>query len=684
MGNTGKGVSSTSVTYASSTSGTSAPSTGWNTSIPAVTDGSYLWTKTVITYTDSSTSTSYSVAKMGENGVGISNTTVSYAASTSGTTTPSTWYTTVQATNPGEYLWTKTTFTYSNGSSASTYTVSRMGKDGQTAYGVCGTNYNVADKTVTLSTGTLTSLYNGATVTVKFSNQNTTSTPTLKVNMTDAKIIKMNTTVASDTNPFYWRAGSVFTFVYDGSNWVAVDAASTRFEMTSDGFVVGNWSNNVLANNVCIGADSVDIRGGTNGKTVYAKYGANTIYLGMNSPTSEIDLCNGTATMKLKGSTGNEYFDIHVPAGDAYLSSTHAVCLNATHSADVDYSYADVTAFGYGSSPYITMQARYHGKTQALGDYDNLAEIKMLADENSTSTNIQLYAMRGDNTIKVTIDPNMKWDTTGAYLPTMNVTGAIKASAVATESLMLLGSGGGLYIGGTLQVDGKAKFYGDAEFNSSLTMANGKAITSKNSSGSTVNMIYMGSDDYNILNVGGGANPPSRLYLGINGATLRFYASGTTTAPYYFLPAESGKYACGTSSYYWYGVYTKNFTKDLSDGRKKENIIPFGQSAVSTYSLRSPVDIHSEIFDRLKPVQYNHIDDNGRTCYGLIAQDVIESITELGLEENELDLVHHEYYTDEETNEEKDTYSIAYTNLIAMLIHEVQKLKSRVDELENI
>jgi hypothetical protein len=45
-------------------------------------------------------------------------------------------------------------------------------------------------------------------------------------------------------------------------------------------------------------------------------------------------------------------------------------------------------------------------------------------------------------------------------------------------------------------------------------------------------------------------------------------------------------------------------------------------------------------------------------------------------------LVHHDYWVDEETNESKDSYGLAYNNLIAMLIHEVQKLKKEVAALK--
>lgn len=67
-GSDGVGVKSTEVTYTSSTSGTTKPTSGWGTDIPSVPAGSFLWTKTVWTYTDDTSKTSYSVSKMGETG----------------------------------------------------------------------------------------------------------------------------------------------------------------------------------------------------------------------------------------------------------------------------------------------------------------------------------------------------------------------------------------------------------------------------------------------------------------------------------------------------------------------------------------------------------------------------------------------------------------------------------------
>ena len=150
-GKDGVGLRSTSVTYAGSANGTTPPSTGWNTQVPTVAAGQYLWTKTVWTYTDSSSETGYSVARMGQNGnngkdgiagkdgVGIKNTVIEYAVNTSGTTRPSSgWSTSIPTVPQGQYLWTRTTWTYTDNTTEQGFTVARQGSNG--ANGTNGTN----------------------------------------------------------------------------------------------------------------------------------------------------------------------------------------------------------------------------------------------------------------------------------------------------------------------------------------------------------------------------------------------------------------------------------------------------------------------------------------------------------------------------------------------------------------
>lgn len=66
-GKDGVGIRSTTITYGKSTSGTIQP-TSWTSQVPSVPNGQFLWTKTVWAYTDNTSETGYSVAKMGETG----------------------------------------------------------------------------------------------------------------------------------------------------------------------------------------------------------------------------------------------------------------------------------------------------------------------------------------------------------------------------------------------------------------------------------------------------------------------------------------------------------------------------------------------------------------------------------------------------------------------------------------
>ena len=138
-GASGKGISGTpSVTYQASSSGTTAPTGAWSSTIPSVSASQYLWTRTVFTYTDSSTSTAYSVGMMGATGStgaagkGISGTpAVTYQAGTSGTTPPTgTWAATIPTVAQGQYLWTKTVTTYTDSTTTTAYAVARSGADG--------------------------------------------------------------------------------------------------------------------------------------------------------------------------------------------------------------------------------------------------------------------------------------------------------------------------------------------------------------------------------------------------------------------------------------------------------------------------------------------------------------------------------------------------------------------------
>ena len=142
-GEDGKGISSTKIFYIASSDGINIPNTGWQEGqIPEVAEGSYLWTKTLTTYTDGTEISSYSVGRMGANGlpgepgadgtsISISSTYVGYKIGDSGKNEPAgDWSITRPELTQGKYLWTYTRVIYSDGSQTESYSISYGGVDG--------------------------------------------------------------------------------------------------------------------------------------------------------------------------------------------------------------------------------------------------------------------------------------------------------------------------------------------------------------------------------------------------------------------------------------------------------------------------------------------------------------------------------------------------------------------------
>lgn len=141
-GKNGIGIRNTSVLYGLSVSET-VPPTAWYQNPPALVKGQWFWTKIVWTYTDNTSETGYQktyVARdgndgnngiAGKDGVGIRSTTITYAQGTSGTVAPTTgWTSQVPNVPAGQYLWTKTVWSYTDNTNETGYSVSKIGEQG--------------------------------------------------------------------------------------------------------------------------------------------------------------------------------------------------------------------------------------------------------------------------------------------------------------------------------------------------------------------------------------------------------------------------------------------------------------------------------------------------------------------------------------------------------------------------
>ena len=275
-GPAGTGINSITEYYAVSASNTTEP-TSWVTSpVPDLTpQNKYLWNYEHFVYTDGST---YDTEKRvigvygdtGEAGRGVSGSETTYQVSDSGTVVPTgTWTENIPDVPAGKYLWTRTVTTYTDGTSSTSYSVSRQpedgtngadGQDGKTLYGECEfTLAGTANKLAFLNEMAISDddLYVGITVSIHFTYGNTAASPSLTLGTCSSYPIMTN-----GTNSAYWTAGANVLFTWDGTYWQVASQPVYASTVT-----VGNSA----GRNVHIDSDSVDVRNGTD---VLASFGA--------------------------------------------------------------------------------------------------------------------------------------------------------------------------------------------------------------------------------------------------------------------------------------------------------------------------------------------------------------------------------------------------------------------------
>ena len=126
---TGVTVASQQVKYASSTQGTNHPTTGWQTSIPNVADGNFLWTWLHLVFSDGKYTDIYSSARQGIDGRGIQSSSVTYSqqATSVNPETITDWGGFPSELIDGYWLYTRTVITYSDGAPSTSYSVSQIG-----------------------------------------------------------------------------------------------------------------------------------------------------------------------------------------------------------------------------------------------------------------------------------------------------------------------------------------------------------------------------------------------------------------------------------------------------------------------------------------------------------------------------------------------------------------------------
>ena len=149
-----------------------------------------------------------------------------------------------------------------------------------TFYATSSSSASTSAKTATVQEPPGFQLKEGVVVSVKFTNANTASSPTLNVDGTGAKPIR-----TLGTSSAYWAAGQTVLFVYDGTYWQVASAPVWASTVT-----VGNPA----SRNVYIDSSHVAIRNGT---TEFSTFDSNNITLGRTNSGSMLRLSSdGSAT----------------------------------------------------------------------------------------------------------------------------------------------------------------------------------------------------------------------------------------------------------------------------------------------------------------------------------------------------------------------------------------------------
>ena len=168
-GNSGVGVSSIIEQYYLSSSATSLLNGSWSTTRPTWKDKWYIWTRSVITYTNGTSDTTAAICVTGSKGdkgedgkpgVSVTLADVEYAQSTSNSVAPTTgWQTTAPTWIDGRYIWSRTKVSYSDNTTTYTKAVCITGGKGSTGNSGVGVSSIIEQYYLSSSA---TSLLNGS------------------------------------------------------------------------------------------------------------------------------------------------------------------------------------------------------------------------------------------------------------------------------------------------------------------------------------------------------------------------------------------------------------------------------------------------------------------------------------------------------------------------------------------
>lgn len=623
-GDAGKGVKSTAITYQVSSSGTIVPTGTWYSSVPSASAGQYLWTRTLTTYTDNTTSIAYSVGHMGKNGI-------DGAAGADGNSA---------LTLITNYSYTQAEIDkYSANGYSGTWSVESTAgvKVGDTVFlrvtntTVKGYSYVTAKVAQIVSATRVTCISNGT-----FGKGDTGAAGPQGpqgVAGKDANQVVHTVNGNGETNLYVEFATIKITGAYANQ--------PTTFKLGGRGFEITDVQFSFLSGNtIDPGLDFLRSSGGWP-LWIYKKATSTWgIITRLNEAWGHLRVFNYIQGSGPYTVTWTSTKLASLPSG-----SINANPLQAAKTATNFMEFTDGTGLEVGNktsgswSGYRTRisSAAFEILNQAGTTLAYYGDKLIQLGKNAKDAVIELCG--GVGKIKVDTSPggSAALSIQSEYIDIKGVHEAVVETSSSTGSC----------IAGAVDDTFVVNTYSDTNNKANLDVCNGSIILESKKKG------YQ--------------------------AEVEFYGCGWSGGVYTgaFAPTKeySEKIMLGDSGRVWERLIVKNSPQVTSDRRAKTNIFPLGESQIHES------DIHSKLFDRLQPVQYRMIDGDGRICYGFIAQDVVEAMRTLGIQEDELDLVHHDRKNTEDGY--IDTYSMVYTNLIAVITHELQLEKERRSKLES-
>ena len=445
-----------------------------------------------------------------------------------------------------------------------------------------------------------------------------------------------------------------------------------------------------------ISADKVNLNGYVTVNSL--KSGGSTVIDGSRITTGAIDSSNYTYNSGNFSTSGTE-FDLSDGSiisknfaidsdGNVYLRKNINIGLNAdgVYNFTVDSSgnvnvagTLDAKILKFNGKPVLTSDNKVSAKYLELKGItitDNDGKVTFQVDSNGNVTVQGNIIMGSGSSISWSSITGVPTTVTNAY----NLADSAydradiaydKASSALNTADNVSNQVSGWTYGSSTYIDG-TKIATDTLYVSQLYGGVVTLLTNKHSEAGNLNITGASTASYSVELYSNGAlrlqNEYGDLYIHNQYYDVSIDINNYVNIRGDMRPSNGGIFDCGTESVAWRYIYYTNECKQTSDRNKKNSI---------EYIMGK----YENLFFALKPTQYKlNNDKSGKYHTGFISQDVETAIMDAGLSAKDFAGFAKELDRDDHTTYH---YFLAYSEFIALNTHMIQKLYTKIDELES-